>query len=95
MDIPHIMTASHSHLYRGARLIAEGLPADLRPSSQLEVLVKFADGAAAEATYSITSVGPQLVVEAYETAAGTRLDRKTWLLDHIAPDRVKVLGPAP
>lgn len=89
------MIASHSHLFRGARLRSEDLPSDIPPDGHLEVTVKFSDGSSAEATYSAAPTGPLLAVNAYETSAGTVLENKAWLLDYAEEDQLKVLGQAP
>lgn len=95
MDKPYVMTTSHSHLFRGARLTSEAFPTDLTQESALELLVKFSDGSAAWARYSVMRTGPLLAVSSYQTSAGTVLDDKTWLLDYLDENQFKVLGQAP
>ena len=77
-DRPLPLTASHSHLFRGARLSVErssvGLP--LQPCA---VRVAFSDGV--EVPAELLAAGDDallLSVPSYRTSAGTTLDAALW-----------------
>ncbi|MFJ4681358.1 hypothetical protein [Kitasatospora sp. NPDC088783] len=79
---------AHTHLFPGARLRVRGLPdpaafaaAPGPPNAglDLDLDLHFADGSAAEGRLRAT--GPavaELAVAGYTTAAGTRVDARTW-----------------
>jgi hypothetical protein len=70
---PQDLTATHSHLYPGAR----GSAAEaLRDGA---VMLSFADGTRVPGRLQ----GERLMLEAHRTAKGTRIAPKTWI---IAPD---------
>lgn len=77
-----IFRASHSHLFPGAVLTAPAEPAPSEtPDTSTERLVIFSDESTAEA--DLTGNAPadlELAVQPYTTAAGTRIDAKTWRL---------------
>ena len=74
--------ASHTHLYRGARLTADS-PRRFRAGDAL--LIEFADLGLAEARVVEAAASRLLVdVAEYRTARGTRVPAKRWRLESSA-----------
>ncbi|RAJ33267.1 hypothetical protein K353_05663 [Kitasatospora sp. SolWspMP-SS2h] len=85
---------AHTHLFPGARLRVQGLPDPAALAAALgppdaDLDLRFADGSAAEGRLraagpdgaETAATGPavaELAVAGYTTAAGTRLDARTW-----------------
>jgi len=71
------LRTTSTHLYRGARLLAErGVP-----DGPAAAVIEFGDGVAVEAELlRSTTGGVALQVPAYRTAAGTDLAAKSWLV---------------
>jgi hypothetical protein len=78
MTAPLEMTASHSHLYPGARGSAEGR---LRDGP---VAMTFADGIRVPGRLD----GDRLTLDAHRTAKGTAIGRKTWVVAEGPTDSV-------
>lgn len=82
-----VLHASHTHLFRGARLRAPGEPADpghAAPfSTTTDVRVVFSDYADAGAVLADTGTAPEWIlgIEAYRTAAGTEIPARAWELE--------------
>lgn len=89
MDSIPILKASHSHLFRGARLHHDD---DLQLSdAPQEILVIFSDGAEAEASIRTEDDHVLIGVEPYATEAGTTLDAKSWIAVDDGGDRLRVV----
>lgn len=78
--IAMILEATHTHLYPGHRGKISGLAriADLQSGGVC--LVEFSDGSAAVARLSKSADDWRLVTDAYQTAAGTDIAQKRWIL---------------
>lgn len=76
------LAAGHSHLFGGARLLAQGAARPLRPAA-VEVL--FRDGVAVAAELVATGDDDRLLLSlpAYTTAAGTTIAAALWPLTAI------------
>ena len=78
-----VLFASHTHLFRGARL--RGDPADVVAATPVQVA--FSDGTEVDALLEPWEGDRFLLsVASYATSAGTALDVKTWLLKPDAGD---------
>ncbi|MFE7498762.1 hypothetical protein ACFU6O_06610 [Streptomyces albidoflavus] len=75
----------HTHLFRGARVLVDGL-ADpsgyARAPRPLELALRFSDDAPADAEVLVSPESGEtvLAVGAYTTDAGTSLSSRTWLV---------------
>lgn len=75
-----VLRAAHTHLYAGARLLADGPLA-----SRTGVTVVYADLASAPARVERLDGGRlQLIVGPHRTARGTSVAAKRWLVEPIA-----------
>ncbi|WP_102158234.1 hypothetical protein [Zhihengliuella halotolerans] len=95
-----LLHASHSHLFRGARLRAPGAAPFADPADVRVVFSDFSD-AGAELRRAEGTPAWILSVAAYRTAAGTEIPASAWELELMAPGagapEFKVLArrPAP
>ncbi|RZU63370.1 hypothetical protein [Zhihengliuella halotolerans] len=79
-----LLHASHSHLFRGARLRAPGTAHFADPADVRVVFADFSD-AGAELRRAEGTPAWMLSVESYRTAAGTEIPARVWELELMAP----------
>ncbi|MFT4009099.1 MAG: hypothetical protein QM655_03555 [Nocardioidaceae bacterium] len=89
MEAVLALAADNTHLYPGARLTADDLPAP--PDQPTEVVVVFRDHSHADGLLTPSANGLILHVEAYATVAGTAIGPKSWQVK-ITEDRLVIVG---
>lgn len=87
MNATLVLQASHSHLFRGAKLHSDE---ELGLADGREVLVEFSDGAIANAGLDTTGDGYLLDVDSYTTIAGTEIATAKWMVKSEGPLIFKV-----
>ena len=75
-----ILEASHTHLYPGHRGKISGVARVADIGTRRACLVEFVDGSAAVASIVESGSEWRLRVDAYSTAAGTRIAARHWLV---------------
>lgn len=75
-----ILEASHTHLYPGHRGKISGVVRIADIGTRHDCVVEFVDGSAAVASIVESGGERRLRVDAYRTAAGTRIAAKHWLV---------------
>jgi hypothetical protein len=87
MDSMVTLTAERSHLYSGALLAID----EPLASGIAEAVVIFGDGSVSEATLSVDDSREHvLTLQPYETAAGTSVSAKSWLLRVVTASQLTV-----
>lgn len=74
----------HTHAYLGSKVRATESPADTRDA---DCLVEFSDGVVVPARFDREGDAIALRIPSHQTARGTRIDAKSWLLGPDGEDR--------